>query len=132
VSTATVGYLGRLKQKARLIKRDTYMLYLACRDPRTPWYVKVFAGAIVAYAISPIDLIPDFLPVVGYLDDLILVPLGIALAVRMIPEPVLIACRANAQLHAERLTSRTAAAIIILIWISIALLLVGMVYRALT
>jgi uncharacterized membrane protein YkvA (DUF1232 family) len=73
------------KQWARLIKRDTHALYLAARDPRVPWYAKVLAVAITAYALSPIDLIPDLIPVLGYLDDLILVPLGIALVVQMIP-----------------------------------------------
>lgn len=130
MSTASVGYLGRLRQRAQAIKRDTYTLYLACRDPRTPWYVKLFAGGIVAYALSPIDLIPDFVPVLGYLDDLILLPLGIVLAVKLIPEPVLVECRAKAQLHSERPTNRTAAAVIIVIWLTIAGLLIWLVYRA--
>lgn len=82
------------------------MVYLACRDPRTPWYAKVLAGGIVAYALSPIDLIPDFVPVLGYLDDLIIVPLGIALAVRMIPEPVLADCRLRAELAMAKPTSK--------------------------
>lgn len=132
VSTARVGYTGRLQQRARAIKRDTYTLYLACRDPRTPWYVKLFAGGIVAYAISPIDLIPDFIPVLGYLDDLILLPLGIVLAVKLIPEPVLVECRAKARLHSERPTSRTAAAVIIAIWLTTAGLVLWLVYRAMT
>ena len=122
--------LGRLRHRARTIKRDTHALYLACRDPRTPWYAKVFAGGVVAYALSPIDLIPDFIPVVGYLDDLILVPLGIALAVKMIPEPVLIDCRAKAQIASERPTDRRAAAIIVAIWLAVAGLLIWLAYRA--
>ncbi|MGH2378377.1 MAG: YkvA family protein [Candidatus Limnocylindria bacterium] len=115
-----------------MIKRDTYTLHLACRDPRTPWYVKLLAGGIVAYALSPIDLIPDFIPVLGYLDDLILLPLGIVLAVKLIPEAVLVECRARAQLHSERPTSRTAAAVIVAVWLTTAGLLVWLVYRAMT
>ena len=132
MSTASAGYVARLRQRARDIKRDTYTLYLACKDPRTPWYVKTFAGGIVAYAVSPIDLIPDFIPVLGYLDDLILVPLGIALAVKMIPEPVLVDCRAMALAAAEKPTSRTAAAVIIAIWIALAGLVVWFVARAIS
>jgi len=80
--------LERWKARARQLKQETYALYLAYRDPRTPWYAKVLAGVVVAYAFSPIDLIPDPVPVLGYLDDLLLVPLGIALAIRVIPAPV--------------------------------------------
>lgn len=122
--------LGRLRHRARTIKRDTYAVYLACRDPRTPWYAKVFAGVVVAYALSPIDLIPDFIPVVGYLDDLIIVPFGIALAVKMIPESVLVDCRAKAQTASERPPNRKAAAIIIVIWVVAAALLIWLAYRA--
>ena len=122
-------FLGRLKARARTLKRDTYAVYLACRDPRTPWYAKVFAGGVVAYALSPIDLIPDFIPVLGYVDDLILVPLGIALAVKMIPEAVLVECRARAQAASERPTNRTAAAVIVTIWLAAALL-IWLAYRA--
>ena len=105
-------------------------MYLACRDPRTPWYAKAFAGGVVAYAISPIDLIPDFIPVLGYLDDLIIVPLGIALAVKMIPEAVLVDCRIRAQAASERPTNRKAAAIIVAIWIAAAALLIWVAYQA--
>lgn len=126
------GYLRGLRQKARAIKRDAYTLYFACGDPRTPWYLKLFAGGIVAYALSPIDLIPDFIPVLGYLDDVILLPLAIVLAVKLIPEPVLIECRAKAQVHSERPTSRTAAAVIIAIWLTTAGLVLWLVYRAIT
>ena len=112
------------------MRRDTYAVYLACRDPRTPWYAKVFAGGVVAYALSPIDLIPDFIPVLGYVDDLILVPLGIALAVKMIPEPVLADCREMARNASARPTNRTAAAVIIAIWLAAAGLLIWLVYRA--
>jgi uncharacterized membrane protein YkvA (DUF1232 family) len=90
----------------------------------------VFAGGVVAYALSPIDLIPDFIPIVGYLDDLILVPLGIALAVKMIPDAVLVDCRIRAQAASERPTNRKAAAIIVAIWLAAAALVVWLAYRA--
>jgi uncharacterized membrane protein YkvA (DUF1232 family) len=125
-------FLGRLRARARTIKRDTYAVYFACRDPRTPWYVKAFAGGVVAYALSPIDLIPDFIPVVGYLDDLILVPFGIALAVKMIPNAVLVDCRARAQTVSERPTDRKAAVIVIAIWLVAAALLLWLAYRAIS
>ena len=73
--------LSEAKQWARALKRDVVALWIAARDPRTPWYAKVAAGVVAAYALSPIDLIPDFVPVLGYLDDIVIVPLGIALAV---------------------------------------------------
>ena len=107
---------------ARSLKRQTLTLYYATRDPRTPWYAKAVAGFIVAYAISPIDLIPDFIPVLGYLDEVILLPLALALAVRLIPEPELADARARADQAAERPTSRTAAVVIILIWILLGIL----------
>lgn len=124
-----MSVLGRLQQRAKAIKRDTYVVYLACRDPRTPWYAKWFAGGVVAYALSPIDLIPDFIPVLGYVDDLILIPLGIGLAVRMIPKAVLDDCRARAQTASERPASPRAAAVIIAIWVIAAGLLTGAVCR---
>ena len=111
-----------LKARARELRRETYVLYLAIRDPRTPWYAKAVAGAVVAYALSPIDLIPDFIPVIGYLDDLIVVPLGIALALKLIPAPVMADCRSQA-LAADRLPiSRTAAAVIVTLWLAAAVL----------
>lgn len=88
--------LNRWKHWARTLKREVYALYLAYRDPRVPWYARLLAGVVVAYAFSPIDLIPDFIPVLGYLDDLLLVPLGIALVIRLIPPHVLAECRAEA------------------------------------
>lgn len=78
-----------LKDWAAALKRQTRVVYLAYRDPRTPWYAKAVATSVVAYALSPIDLIPDFIPVIGYLDDLLLVPAGLALAMRLIPDEVL-------------------------------------------
>ncbi|MDQ2893415.1 MAG: YkvA family protein [Pseudomonadota bacterium] len=91
-------------------------LWLAARDPRTPWYAKAVAGAVAAYALSPIDLIPDFIPVFGYLDDVILVPLGIALAVRLIPPPLMEEYRAAATLRSERPASKLAIIVIIAVW----------------
>ena len=129
MSRLSVSVLGRSKQRAKTIKRDTYVVYLACRDPRTPWYAKWFAGGVVAYALSPIDLIPDFIPVLGYVDDLILIPLGIALAVRMIPKAVLADCRVKAQAASERPASRKAAAVIITIWVIAASLLIASLCR---
>ena len=112
-----------LRERVRALKRETLTLYFAVRDPRTPLVAKLVAGLVVAYALSPIDLIPDFIPVLGYLDDLILVPLGIMLALRLIPAAVLIAARAQAELTLLRPTNRVAAVVIVAIWIACALLL---------
>lgn len=110
--------LQKLKDLAARLKLQLRALHLAARDPRTPWYAKVLAAAVLAYALSPVDLIPDMLPVLGYLDDLVLVPLGIYLALRMIPSPVLADCRAKAAAAAEQLPhSRTAAAVVIAVWL---------------
>jgi uncharacterized membrane protein YkvA (DUF1232 family) len=111
--------LSRWKLRAKQLRGETYALYLAFRDPRVPWYAKVFVGVVVAYAFSPIDLIPDFVPVVGYLDDLLLVPAGIALALKMVPNAVMDECRSNAQeLMAQgKPASRFAAGAIVLIWL---------------
>ena len=121
-----------LEQRARNLKAETFALYLAARDPRTPWYAKLFVASVVAYALSPIDLIPDFLPILGYLDDLILVPLGIALAIGLIPGPVLDECRIKAQesLRDGSPRSRTAAAVIVAIWLALAALSVVWAYKA--
>ena len=91
-----MSWLEGVKKRARGLKAETFALYLAARDPRTPWHAKLLVSVIVAYAMSPVDLIPDFVPVFGYLDDLILIPLGIALAIKLIPHPVLAECRARA------------------------------------
>jgi len=101
------------------LKVDTYAVYLACRDPRVPWYAKALAVCVVGYAFSPIDLIPDPIPILGYLDDLILVPLGIVLVLKMIPEPVFAECRqkAEAMMEKGRPTHWTAAAVVIAIWL---------------
>jgi uncharacterized membrane protein YkvA (DUF1232 family) len=112
--------LKRLQLWARTLKQDVVALYLAARDPRVPWYAKVVAACVVAYALSPIDLIPDFIPVLGYLDDILLVPLGIALAIRLIPPALLEEHRKTAaERDARRPTSRVGAAIIIGIWVAL-------------
>ena len=107
-----------LKQQARHLKSETFALYLAARDPRTPWFAKLLVAAIVAYALSPIDLIPDFLPIIGYLDDLVLITIGITLAIKLIPGSVLEECRVRAleTIGKEKPVSWFAGFIIILIW----------------
>ncbi|KQU79904.1 hypothetical protein ASD99_24815 [Mesorhizobium sp. Root695] len=107
-----------LNEWARTIKRDVHALYLAARDPRTPWYAKALAVFVASYALSPIDLIPDFIPVVGYLDDAILIPLGILAVVRMIPPEVMAEHREAAALAVDRPVSRGAAVIIACIWVA--------------
>ena len=125
-----MALLDTLRQRARHLKTDVLALYLAARHPRTPWYARLLVAVVVAYALSPIDLIPDFIPVLGYLDDLILVPLGIALAIRLVPNDVLAECRARAaDTLAKRPVSRLAAAIIIAIWVGLALLALFWGYR---
>jgi uncharacterized membrane protein YkvA (DUF1232 family) len=106
----------RLKEWARALERDTHAVYLAAFDPRVPWYAKALALAIAAYAFSPIDLIPDFIPVVGLIDDLVIVPLGIALVVGMIPDAVMAEHRAMAA-QGARPVSRAGAAVVIAIWV---------------
>ncbi|MHC2252598.1 uncharacterized membrane protein YkvA (DUF1232 family) [Bradyrhizobium embrapense] len=110
--------LSSIKGWARNLKRDSVALYLAARDPRVPWYAKALAVAIAAYALSPIDLIPDFIPVIGYLDDLMLLPLGIWLAISLVPDEVMTECRANANALLQRPTSRAGLIAIIVLWIA--------------
>ncbi len=111
--------LERIKGWARALKRDVVALWLAARDRRTPLGAKIVAGAVAAYALSPIDLIPDFIPVLGYLDDVLLVPAGIWLAVRLIPPPLMAELRAAAEARA-RPTSRVAAVLIAVVWVVLA------------
>lgn len=110
------------KRRARELKTETYALYLAYRDPRVPLHARIFAACVVAYAFSPIDLIPDPIPVLGYLDDLVLIPLGIMFARKMIPAPVLEECRVQARevMAAGKPVNRVAAAIIVAVWIMLA------------
>lgn len=113
--------LSRWKERARQLESDTYAIYLACRHPRVPWYAKALATVVVVYAFSPLDLIPDGIPILGYLDDLVLVPAGIALALRLIPPDVMAECRSQAQarLAGGRPTNWPAAVVIIAIWLGV-------------
>lgn len=108
--------LHNLKRWVRKLLRDVHAVYLAAYDPRVPWYAKILAAAVAGYALSPIDLIPDFIPLLGYADDLIIVPLGIWLAVSLIPQEVMAEYRIKAD-HAERPRSTIAAIAIVAIWI---------------
>ncbi len=121
-----MGAIQKWKLRARQLKLETYTLYLAYKDRRVPWYARLFAACVVAYAFSPIDLIPDPIPVLGYLDDLVLIPLGIALAVKMIPEPVLAESRQKAQevISQGKPVNRLAAGVIIAVWVGLAVLAV--------
>lgn len=122
--THGVTMLERAKHWARVIKRDVLALWIAARDSRVPWYAKALAMAVAAYALSPLDLIPDFVPVLGYLDDLVIVPLGILLVVALIPAALMAEFRAQAATLAAKPRSTTAAVVIVLIWIA-AMILVG-------
>lgn len=126
--------LDRLRKRARGLKAEVYALYLAYRDPRVPFYARIFAAGVVAYAFSPIDLIPDFIPVLGYLDDLILVPVGIALALRMIPAPIMEECRIRAKevMEQGKPVNRAAAAVIIAVWLLLAALGIFLLARVFT
>ena len=115
--------LARVKNWAKNLKRDAVALFLAARDPRTPWYAKVLAGLVAAYALSPIDLIPDFIPVFGYLDDLILVPAGIWAVVRLIPVELMVEFRAEAARLEARPKSRAGAVFIVAAWLAAAILM---------
>ena len=109
---------ARLKAWARGLKRDSHALYLAARDPRTPWHAKALAAAVAAYALSPIDLIPDFIPVIGYLDDLIIVPLGVWLVISLVPDELMAEFRARAEEAKSRPSSTAGMIAIILLWIA--------------
>jgi uncharacterized membrane protein YkvA (DUF1232 family) len=119
------------KQRARLLKQEIYAVYLALRDPRVPWYARLLAACVVGYAFSPIDLIPDFVPVLGYLDDLVIVPLGIALTLKLIPAEVMTECRAQAQqvMARGKPVNWAAAVVIVIIWIALAGLAVIWIVR---
>jgi len=118
------------KTKSAQLKSEIYALYLAYKHPRTPWYAKVLAALIIGYALSPIDLIPDFIPVVGYFDDLIIVPLGIALLVKIIPGDILEECRAKAEADLSRRKPKNwvAAIIIVLIWLLVIYLILTLTW----
>ncbi len=119
---------GKLKDWARALKRDVHAVYLASRDPRVPWYAKALAVIVAGYALSPIDLVPDFIPILGYLDDIILVPLGIVLVLKLIPPQIMAEHRASALVQ-DRPISRIAALAIVCLWIASAALVGWLVYR---
>ena len=123
---------GSWKERVRSLKKETFTLYLACRHPRVPWYAKALALLVVGYALSPIDLIPDFVPVLGYLDDLVLIPLGFMLVIRLIPEEVLAECRRQSEETVGQTThlAKIAAVVIVVVWILTAALIAWVVIRA--
>ncbi|RZI70588.1 MAG: DUF1232 domain-containing protein [Pseudomonas sp.] len=116
-----MSLLSSLKERANDLKRYTLVVYFAARDPRTPLLVRVLALLVAAYALSPVDLIPDFIPVLGYLDDLVLVPLGLALVIRLLPTPVLASAREQAERAAAHPTSKLAGRIILAVWLLVLL-----------
>ena len=126
--------LDSWRKQANQLKREVYALYLAYKDPRVPWYAKLLAACVVAYALSPIDLIPDFIPVLGYLDDLILVPLGIYLVLKLIPDEVMSECRAKALAMSgqQRPTNYLAAIVIVAIWLTLAALCLYAIIRVMS
>ncbi|ANY82404.1 hypothetical protein BB934_29315 (plasmid) [Microvirga ossetica] len=121
---ATDSLIDRAKQWARTIKSDVVALWIAARDHRVPWYAKAAAGAVAAYALSPIDLVPDFVPMLGYLDDLLIVPLGILLAIKLVPADLMMEFRAEAVAREGRPVSKVAAAAIITLWLLAAAFLI--------
>ncbi len=120
------------KERTGQLKTEVYALYLAYKDPRTPWYARIFAAVVVGYAFSPIDLIPDPIPVLGYLDDLVLVPLGAYVAIKMIPAQVMADCREKAKdvIAHGKPVNKYAAVIIVLVWVALAAVAAIVVYRA--
>ena len=125
-----MGCLATLKARAAGLKRQAGALYLAGRDPRTPWYAKALAAVVVAYALNPVDLIPDFIPVLGYLDDLVIIPAGIALFIRLVPRDVWADCMARSE---ERLIDKRlgwiAALVIVLVWAVVLMTLAGLTIK---
>lgn len=123
--------LERWKHRAKQLRLEIFAIYLAYRDPRVPWYARIFAACVVGYAFSPIDLIPDPIPILGYLDDLILVPLGIALALKMIPAEVMAESRIKARQRMDRgqPVSWWSAVVIAVIWLCLAVLAVVLILR---
>jgi uncharacterized membrane protein YkvA (DUF1232 family) len=120
---------SKLKEWARSIRRDAHAVYLAARYPRTPWYAKALAIFVAGYALSPIDLIPNFIPILGYLDDLILLPVGIWAVVKLIPANIMAEHRLTATPATERPVSRTAALTIALIWAASIAMMIWLSYR---
>jgi uncharacterized membrane protein YkvA (DUF1232 family) len=125
------SFINRWKARAKLLKLEVYALYIAYKDRRTPWYAKIFAALVVGYAFSPIDLIPDPIPILGYLDDLVLIPLGAYLAVKMIPLQVMEESRQKARevMAQGKPVNKFVAVIIVLVWIGLAVAAGVLVYR---
>ena len=121
--------LSKLKDRAAALKREVLALTIAAGDPRVPWYAKAFMGLVLAYAFSPIDLIPDFIPVLGYLDDLIIVPLGVALALKMVPAQVMLDARKRVDASARqgKPVSRIGAILVVSIWVILAGVMIGFI-----
>jgi uncharacterized membrane protein YkvA (DUF1232 family) len=111
-----VWRIAELKIWAQALKRDVFALWIAARSARTPWIAKLIAGSVAAYAFSPIDLIPDFIPIIGYLDDLVIIPVGISLVVRLIPAQLMAEFRTEALLRSDRPMSYAAAAVVVVVW----------------
>jgi uncharacterized membrane protein YkvA (DUF1232 family) len=123
-----MSWISTLRLWAKTIERDVIAVWLAARDPRTPWHVKLVAAGVAAYALSPIDLIPDFVPVLGYLDDLIIVPLGVLLVLKLIPSELMREFRAEAAQIEERPKSYAGAAIVVTLWIGAAILILWLLW----
>lgn len=124
--------MAAIHRWAQALKKQTLVVYFAARDPRTPWLVRLLALGVAAYALSPIDLIPDFIPILGYLDDLIIVPLGVAVLLRLVPEDVKLSAQAQAAAVSERPVSRAAAAFILVLWAMLAVVAGLLVWRSLS
>lgn len=125
------SFIDIWKARARQLKTEVYALFLAYKDPRTPWYARIFVAVVVGYAFSPIDLIPDPIPVLGYLDDLVLIPLGVFLALKMIPAEVMAECHVQASevMAQGKPVNKLAAAVIILIWLALLALAITLIYH---
>ncbi len=128
MTNLAVFLIERLRRWARVIKRDVVALYLAARDPRVPVVAKLVAACVAAYALSPIDLIPDFIPVLGYLDDAILIPLGILLAVRLVPPVIMSALRREAEAMLARPVSRAGAVAVVATWLALAAAMIWWIF----
>jgi len=117
----TDKWFGRWKDRVKDLKSQVYALYLAYRDPRVPWFAKAFGAMVLAYALSPIDLIPDFIPVIGYLDDIVLIPLGIMIAMKMIPKEIMEECKRKAvvALTSSEVKTWPATLVIVAIWLTV-------------
>jgi uncharacterized membrane protein YkvA (DUF1232 family) len=124
-------FVEQWKQRARQLKAEVYALYVAYRDPRVPWYARAFAACVVGYAFSPIDLIPDPIPILGYLDDLVLIPVGIKLALSMIPAEVMTDSRERAQeiIRQGKPVNRVAAIVIVAVWLVSAIAIIAVMVR---